>query len=381
MTRSYMVRMSILIVSSVSLLLVAVGCGDDGNPAGPGDGGGDAAFRDFSLTLRGMDPHVGRLLVLTVAGGTSGKNARTGGVEARFVLDPLPAAEYGLFVPDGVPEGTFDLDFYADLNGSGSYDAPPIDHAWRIALPASGNVAEEFTHNTTFTDIGATPPVEGGDFTLDLSGLDPHVGQLFELRVIETESGATVGQYRLGAVPAAAMTITIPGIIADGMEYSVDFYADLNGSGGYDAPPVDHAWRLAGAGTSSGLVLSFSHSTAFTDIGFTEGGGPIEETPVATFTEIRDEILTPSCVDAGCHPGGGAPMSLASGSAYGNLVDVASAYGIDRVEPGNSAASALYLKVAGDASTGSRMPLGRAALSTDDIDRIAAWIDAGAKND
>ena len=72
-------------------------------------------------------------------------------------------------------------------------------------------------------------------------------------------------------------------------------------------------------------------------------------------------------------------MSLAEGVAYGNLVGVASSYGMNRVTSGSSATSALYLKVIGDSQTGQRMPPS-GTLSQDQIEMIRDWIDAGAAN-
>ncbi|RMD94596.1 MAG: hypothetical protein D6814_14315 [Calditrichaeota bacterium] len=101
-----------------------------------------------------------------------------------------------------------------------------------------------------------------------------------------------------------------------------------------------------------------------------------------TFTSIQKNILTPSCVNRGCHPPVG-PMSLQEGVAYNNLVNQPSAYGIPRVDPGNAENSALYLKVLGDVRVGgvqARMPLGAGSLTTDEINAIRDWINDGAKN-
>jgi hypothetical protein len=105
-----------------------------------------------------------------------------------------------------------------------------------------------------------------------------------------------------------------------------------------------------------------------------------------TLSSIQANIFTPKCVNAGCHPGGGAPMSLQNGQAYNTLVNVTTqnaAYGGRlRVNPGNAAASVLYLKVTGDAATGGaagRMPPG-AALSSTETNAIRDWINAGAQN-
>jgi hypothetical protein len=111
-----------------------------------------------------------------------------------------------------------------------------------------------------------------------------------------------------------------------------------------------------------------------------DGLGP--EEPQPTLSSIQNRVLTPKCVNAGCHPGGGAPMSLENGVARSNLVDVASAYPpLLRVRPGVSDSSVLYLKVTGDQNTGPRMPLGGQALSQEEIDDIAEWIEDGALND
>ncbi len=114
-----------------------------------------------------------------------------------------------------------------------------------------------------------------------------------------------------------------------------------------------------------------------------QGGTGPEDGLQATFSSIQDNILTPKCVNAGCHPGGGAPMSLAKGVAYQNLVNVPSAYNMPRVDPSDANNSALYLKVIGDARTGGtqlRMPLGRPPLGQQEIDAIRDWINAGADN-
>ena len=100
----------------------------------------------------------------------------------------------------------------------------------------------------------------------------------------------------------------------------------------------------------------------------------------ATLSSIQANIFTPKCVNAGCHPGGGAPMSLQSGVSFGALVGVNSAYARLRVAPGNAANSVLYLKVIGDNTVGRIMPLVGGPLSKTETDSIAAWINRGALN-
>ncbi len=111
-----------------------------------------------------------------------------------------------------------------------------------------------------------------------------------------------------------------------------------------------------------------------------QGAGPQGGGLQATFSSIQTNILTPKCVNAECHPGSLAPMSLQAGVAHGNLVNRPSAFGIPRVDPGDADNSALYLKVIGDNSVGARMPLGRDRLSPSEMDTIRVWINNGAQN-
>jgi hypothetical protein len=148
------------------------------------------------------------------------------------------------------------------------YDAPPTDHAWRLDIAASGDETLAFMHNTDFTDIATPAVTEAEDFTFMATDMSPHDGQRFELRVIEADSGRLVGRYVLGAIAAADFTLTLPGIVANGTDYQVDFHADLDNDGNYDPPPTDHAWRETGTADASGLTINFAHNTTFTDVQF-----------------------------------------------------------------------------------------------------------------
>jgi len=110
---------------------------------------------------------------------------------------------------------------------------------------------------------------------------------------------------------------------------------------------------------------------------------PTQQPPAAltraTLSSIQANIFTPKCVNAGCHPGGGGPMSLRAGDSFGTLVGINSAYGRPRVAAGNANNSALYLKVIGT-TLGTRMPQGLPALSKSETDSIQAWINRGARN-
>jgi hypothetical protein len=152
----------------------------------------------------------------------------------RGVLDPMPTADYEILIPS-LPEGAARLDFFADFNDNGEYDPPPTDHAWRLDIAATGDDSLTFIHNTNFDDIDDPTIVAlGGDFVLNGTGLAPHIGQMFEIRVTQPETERVVGRYVAGEVSAAIQTWIISGIIGAGVDYQIDFFADFNDNGEYD---------------------------------------------------------------------------------------------------------------------------------------------------
>ncbi len=101
--------------------------------------------------------------------------------------------------------------------------------------------------------------------TVNFTGMDPHVGQMMKLFVKDQSSGETLDSVVLSSIEDADFDIESH-ILEVGGDYFVDFYADLNQSGGYDAPPTDHAWRLVVDNAMGDVDLDFTHNTTFTDI-------------------------------------------------------------------------------------------------------------------
>lgn len=107
------------------------------------------------------------------------------------------------------------------------------------------------------------------------------------------------------------------------------------------------------------------------------------ETP--TFTEVRDDILMPSCAFSSCHGGGAGGLTLSEtdpDAAYAALVGAMADSNLTLVTAGDSNNSYLVDKLE-DADTmvsGTAMPPGSSLLSTDPdaVAGIRAWIDAGA---
>ncbi len=157
------------------------------------------------------------------------------------------------------------VDFFADLNGNKVYDPPSADHAWRMDLDdVHGDTSLTFAHNTNFTDIA-------WDYILTMQFMDmgPHLGQMFDLKVfrINTEAeDSLIGDVTLDAIENPNFTLTVNGLMV-GSDYRIDFYADYNNNKTYDAPPVDHAWRIVVNNVKGDTIITFTHNTDFTDIG------------------------------------------------------------------------------------------------------------------
>jgi hypothetical protein len=131
-------------------------------------------------------------------------------------------------------------------------------------------------------------------------------------------------------------------------------------------------------------------------VGLVGCGAP--ETPGAPsvgFAEINHQVFEPNCTFA-CHSGG----EFAAGGLdmktepYATLVGKRAVAGacksssLVRVAPGEPQQSLVYLKVVAKledepAPCGDGMPAGvdRHALTTDDVDAIASWIEGGALDD
>lgn len=119
----------------------------------------------------------------------------------------------------------------------------------------------------------SAPEGESAKFSLrvEVSEMGPHVGQYFEIRVVDDSDGSLVASQDLAAIPGAEFDMTFDHVLVAGSHYDIDIWADHSGNGTYDAPPTDHAWRINTISISDNLLQSFAHSTDFTDIGIIVG--------------------------------------------------------------------------------------------------------------
>lgn len=125
--------------------------------------------------------------------------------------------------------------------------------------------------------------------------------------------------------------------------------------------------------------------------GLDPNGDPVGSGPPpggVSFADDIQPIFTANCTFSNCHDAVDPQLgqSLAPGRAYASIVNVRSveAPALDRVEPGDPAASYLVHKIEGTQGSvggfGGRMPLGGGALPGAEIQLIRAWVEAGAPN-
>ena len=103
-----------------------------------------------------------------------------------------------------------------------------------------------------------------------------------------------------------------------------------------------------------------------------------------TLTQLKSTAFT---VCGGCHTGGGASlpssMDLTPGGIYASIVNVASVEqpALKRIKPGDPNNSYVVQKLEGAAGiSGVRMPFGGPYLDQATIDKVRAWVTAGAQN-
>jgi hypothetical protein len=222
-----------------------------------------------------MGPHLNQNLYLRVVDkGTMKETGR--------IIQQITTADFDVVI-DAVTAGrSYFNDFFSDHNSNGLYDVPPVDHAWRLELNnAVGGDELNFAHNTNFTDINWKYLL-----TVNLFLMTPHLGELFELRVVRQDNQVEIGRVSVPAVLVPDFTVYIPQFELN-QGYNIDFYTDHNGNGIYDAPPTDHAWRLSFNSSTGDFVQDFTHNTNFTDIQWPNPSGVNEN----EFSDLNDYQL------------------------------------------------------------------------------------------
>jgi hypothetical protein len=179
------------------------------------------------------------------------------------------------------------------LTLSGCFAVVDVDHFHT----ASASAPDSSAPDAAAPDTAGAPSGSGEYLSLKLSlvGMTPHLKQLFEYRVID---GNNFVQSRGVVNPLGAPDVIINAPLAipkANPPFHLDFYADVDNSGGYNGIgsvlTQDHAWRIdplqdfpAGTVTPvDGLVqVTFTHNTSFT---------PIEDYPSGTLNPPKDTML------------------------------------------------------------------------------------------
>lgn len=223
----------------------------------------------LTVNFSSMTPHVGQTLWISLIDqATKMEVARVKKTVTVAFSAELSGIEAGK---------SYTVDFYADHNKNGVYDAPPADHAWRMQLTnVTGNSVLNFTHNTSFTNIDWR-----NKLTLRFTGMTPHVGQKLTLFLVRVDTGLYQDTITVATVPGAAFDVNSYKI-KPGLNYNIDFYADHNKNGKYDSPPADHAWRMQLSQVKGDTIMSFAHNTSFTDI--------LKVTSVPGLTDMNEQF-------------------------------------------------------------------------------------------
>lgn len=222
-------------------------------------------FCDFKAQLNGMADFAGMPVRIEFANE----------VNERVALVQIDGA-----APD--VDGTIELSFqnlvptdgrnraliFVDTNADGQYTpdfANGVDVSWQRPVTCGDTL--DFEPDDSFADLREGPPeAAAADFTLSLTGFGIHQGQPLELVVFETATLHTVGYYRLGNITAEAFDIPLPNALVPGVEYTFEYYVDLNRSGDYDDPPIDHAWRKTLVAGDEGISDAFEHAAPFDEL-------------------------------------------------------------------------------------------------------------------
>lgn len=100
--------------------------------------------------------------------------------------------------------------------------------------------------------------------TLSLTGMTPHDGQMLIVYLVNTDDDSYADTITIDEITEADFDVESE--VDSGVSYRIDFFADHNGNGTYDAPPTDHAWRIDLGVVNADTVVTFAHNTDFTNI-------------------------------------------------------------------------------------------------------------------
>ena len=136
------------------------------------------------------------------------------------------------------------------------------------------------TGGTAGTSAGGSGGTSAGDATtqrfLDLTvnatGFSPHKGgQAIAAALVNVDTNEIITSQPITLVNDDTWSVNWKGVMRPGVNYALDYYADLNGSAATkptspcDTQPTDHVWRREIKAPTTDTTLTFGHDTDWTD--------------------------------------------------------------------------------------------------------------------
>lgn len=232
---------------------------------------GSVTFFDVKFTARSMLSHINEYVELRVVDVDDR-------VQAKIVYADAATQDFTIFMKRVVPKThpPYRLDFWADHNFTNAYDGieggiNDKDHAWRRVLSeplpedvtfTNARYELNFLHDTNFTDIFTNlggQKISGADtllpFTFQITGAEPYLDKMLELRIVDKTSGRLVGLHREGKVKET-YTASITGILDEETVYEISAYVDIDNDQKYG--PGDPSWMVDVTSTSTGIEGSLA---------------------------------------------------------------------------------------------------------------------------
>ncbi len=117
--------------------------------------------------------------------------------------------------------------------------------------------------------MGLAMTAQAASLQVGFEGMGPHLGQRFEVRLMDAETERMIARTVLVRIDGEAFSLSFDNLMT-GRSYRLEFTADLNGNGRYDLPPVDHAWWIALEDLTEETRVDFRHTFEFADLGWVE---------------------------------------------------------------------------------------------------------------
>jgi hypothetical protein len=140
------------------------------------------------------------------------------------------------------------------------------------------NGDDDETHASADAGIGGDgrgkADVRLRDLVIQLSGMESERNQFVQFRVIPADETFAVICVIHEGLRQGTHELVMPRALLVGEDYRLDFWVDHDGSGGYDAPPTDHAWSLVIPSRGESAVVRFAYNDRYVHI---EQSAPIDD--------------------------------------------------------------------------------------------------------